>query len=121
MNKHHRILLSTHKHGSMRKIIFLILFPLGAFCQEMAEQKHASNSAAKTSFNVMDFGAKGIGTKYDDTQAFQEAVRAAIAVHGQLIIPSPPSFYNITNTIEIIPSKGAQSYLTIEAWGHTAA
>lgn len=75
-----------------------------------------SNTAV---FNVMDYGAIGIGSGYDDTRAFQAAFKDAIKAHGKIIIPAPPGFYNLTNTIEIVPAKGAQCYLTIEAWGHT--
>jgi hypothetical protein len=96
-------------------LLTILAFPGSTICQT------ADRQPSTTSFNVMDFGAKGIGLKHDDTKAFQEAVKAAIAVHGKLTIPAPASFYNITNTIDIVPAKGAQCYLTIDAWGHTAS
>jgi hypothetical protein len=103
----------------MKNILILIFLPLVIFGQQTEESSASSMPVRTTVFNVMDYGAKGIGSKYDDTDAFQAAFKAAIAVHGKVIIPSPPSFYNLTNTIEIVPARGAQCYVNVEAWGHT--
>src|SRR5688572_18930400 len=104
----------------MQKFFFSLLLTIVAFPRLIMCQT-TDRQPSTTSFNVIDFGAKGIGLKHDDTKAFQDAVKAAIAVHGKLTIPAPSSFYNITNTIDIVPAKGAQCYLSIEAWGHTAS
>lgn len=112
----------------MKNILILVFSPLVIFCQQGEEKNISSrsdNSGAErsvgTTFNVMDYGARGTGGKHDDTHAFQAAFKAAIEVHGKVIIPAPPAFYNLTNTIEIVPAKGPQCYLTIEGWGHTAS
>ena len=84
----------------MKKIIFILCFPLICFGQ----------------INLTDFGAKGDGVT-DDTKAFQSAINKAIEVKGKLIIPPPSNFYKITNTILVVPSKGNQVFLDIDAWG----
>jgi hypothetical protein len=84
----------------MRITIFILLFPVLSFAQ----------------INIMDFGAKGDGVT-DDTKAFQTAFNKAISLKGKLIIPSPSNFYKITSTIEVVPLRGEQVFLDIDAWG----
>ena len=55
------------------------------------------------SLNVRDFGAKGDG-KADDTAAFQQAVTAALAVRGEVYVPT--GRYRITKTIDCNPVWG---------------
>ena len=88
--------------------------------EKSSEEILTRNQSFNSIFNVMDFGAKGIGSKHDDTRAFQAAFKAAIKVRGKVVIPAPPAFYNITNTIEIVPAEGSQCYVTVEAHGHTS-
>ena len=71
-------------------------------------------------FDVTTFGAKGDG-RSDDTQAFQNAFNAAIAVSGKVIIPSPSQFYKITRTIDVLPLVGNQVWIHVEAWGRGGA
>ena len=75
-------------------------------------------AAPKKLINITDFGALGDGI-HDDTEAFQNAVNAAIINKGRLIIASPSNFYKITDRINIIPVSGQNEvFLDIEAQGN---
>lgn len=55
------------------------------------------NTVIKEYSPVM-YGAKGDGVA-DDTQAFQNALTAAIQNYGEFVVPQPSNFYKIMNTI----------------------
>jgi len=76
--------------------------------------------STKNEFDVMAFGAMGNGIN-DDTQAFQNAFNAAIAVNGKVVIPSPVNYYSLTNTINVVPISGNQVWIHVEAWGSSGA
>ena len=99
-------------------VFFLACSDEITYTEEITQQ--TINTGDSPSFSVKDFGAKGDGTT-DDTKAFQDAVKAAIeAGGGELVIPIPQSYYNIKNTINIVPAPGdPQCYINIKAFGVT--
>ena len=99
----------------MRNLIFLLVFIFG--CEEITYTEQSITTGDSPSFSVTDFGATGDGTT-DDSKAFQDAVNAAIAVGGgELIIPHPDKYYNITTTINIAPAEGKQCFINIMGYG----
>ena len=68
-------------------------------------------------FNVRDFGALGNGS-HDDTKAIQDAVNAALLASGTVYFPKPPNYYRVTNTIDVIPSKGSQEPVNFKGEGN---
>lgn len=85
-----------------------------------AGRNTAADASAKNEFDVMAFGAIGNGIN-DDTQAFQNAFNAAIAANGKVVIPSPSNFYNLTNTVNVVPISGNQVWIHVTAWGRGGA
>ena len=71
------------------------------------------NDIAK--YNVLTYGAKGDGVT-DDSNAFQNAINAAISGRGDLIIPPPSVEYVITRTL-IVKSTSNQVWMNLTAWG----
>jgi hypothetical protein len=68
-------------------------------------------------FWVSDYQATGNGTT-DDTQAIQNAINSARDADGVLMIPPANNFYNVKNTINVIPASGKEQLrLTIISWG----
>lgn len=68
-------------------------------------------------FDVSAFGAKGDGS-FDDTPAFQAAINAAVAAGGEVYWGPAPKFWNIKNTLQIIPAAGqSQCWVSIQGQG----
>jgi Pectate lyase superfamily protein len=105
----------------MKKLIFLLI--LFSACgddvttEEITQIEQIITTGNSSGFSVKDFGATGDGAT-DDTQAFQDAINAAIKVGGgEVIIPTPGKFYNIKNTINIAPATGSVCYVNINGFG----
>jgi hypothetical protein len=74
-----------------------------------------TGSVLRTVFNVETYGAKGDGVN-DDTEEFQAAFTAAINVNGEVFWGAAPNYWNIKNTIQVIPKAG-QSQVWINVTG----
>jgi hypothetical protein len=108
----------------MRKLLLIPIVFFLACSDEITYTEQITQQTVTTgespSFSVKDFGAKGDGLA-DDTKAFQDAINAAIEAGGaELVIPIPEKYYNIKNTINIVPAAGdPQCYVNINAYGVT--
>jgi hypothetical protein len=74
-----------------------------------------TGSVLRTIFNVETYGAKGDGVN-DDTEEFQAAFTAAINVNGEVFWGAAPNYWNIKNTIQVVPKSG-QSQVWINVTG----
>ncbi len=106
----------------MKNIFLFLIIPFALACGDeiiYAEQSViTADGDSLTYFNIKDFGAKGDGST-DDTKAIQDALNECIKAKGKLIIPAPPNFYKITNTLNIEPTAPEnQVWIHIEGWGH---
>lgn len=67
-------------------------------------------------FNILTYGANGSDNK-DDAAAIEATFKAAGAVQGTVIIPSPTNYYRANRTINVTPLAGNEITVNVIAQG----
>lgn len=112
---------SRSTHNLSRRRIALIKFDRRLFILAAAGAMAFRSSNATA--NPRRFGARGIGTGYDDTDAIQMAIDTVWkAGGGNVEITAPPKFYNVTRSLICRPGVsliGDGTFPTIRATNPT--